>query len=189
MGPDTEANPRSLTRLPRGWLVAAAVIPLVLIVVFGLLLAARLGILHEGVELGDPAPPIVLADLSGNPWRLADHAGQPVIVYFWGTWCPSCLDEFALLQSALDDPADAGLAVVGIVVRDRSEAVAAFIAQTGANWPSAMDPGEAVAGAYGIYGAPEAFFIDGSGTVRARQIGPLTADDLQEHLATILPAD
>lgn len=193
MGPDTELVTDSsgppLSRLPRGWLISAAVVPLVLATVLAVVLAIRLGVIHAGIEVGDPAPPIVLADLAGEPLRLSDHAGQPVIVYFWGSWCPSCIDEFPLLEAALVAHQPDGLTVLGVIHRDRSEPAAEFMTNLGATWSSGMDPDEAVAAAYGIYGAPEAFFIDGGGVVRARQIGPFTETDLQEHLATILPAD
>jgi cytochrome c biogenesis protein CcmG/thiol:disulfide interchange protein DsbE len=49
-----------------------------------------------------------------------------------------------------------------------------------------MDPGEEVAQAYGIYGPPETFFIDAEGIVVARQVGPLSGDDLDRHLARLL---
>lgn len=187
--PITDPSGPPLSRLPRGWLISAAVIPLVLAGVLTYLLAVRVGVIHAGVDVGDPAPAIVLADLDGAPLRLSDHAGQPVIVYFWGSWCPSCIDEFPLLEDALAAHAADGLTVLGVVHRDRSEPAAAFMASLGATWSSAMDPDEAVAGAYGIYGAPEAFFIDRAGVIRSRQIGPFNAADLQENLATILPAD
>ena len=187
--PLTESSGSPLSRLPRGWLISAAIVPLALATILGVVLAVRVGVIHAGIEVGDPAPPIVLADLSGQPLRLSDHAGQPVIVYFWASWCPSCIDEFPLLEVALTAHAADGLTVLGVIYRDRSEPAAAFMSSLGATWSSAMDPDEAVAGAYGIYGAPEAFFIDGGGVVRARQIGPFTEADLQEHLATILPGD
>jgi hypothetical protein len=49
-----------------------------------------------------------------------------------------------------------------------------------------MDPGEQVAQAYGIYGPPETFFIDANGVVRGRQIGQLSAADLERQLALAL---
>ena len=56
----------------------------------------------------------------------------------------------------------------------------------GAGWPAVMDPGENVAQQYGIFGPPESFFIDAGGTIVARQIGQLSAADLERHLAQIL---
>jgi cytochrome c biogenesis protein CcmG/thiol:disulfide interchange protein DsbE len=75
---------------------------------------------------------------------------------------------------------------VGIVFRDSSEAARGFMTRFDARWPAAMDPGEAVAQEFGIYGPPETFFIDRQGVVRGRQIGQLTATDLERQLGLAL---
>jgi len=49
-----------------------------------------------------------------------------------------------------------------------------------------MDPGDAVAMQYAIIGPPDSFFIDRDGVVVSRQIGPLSAADLERRLAGIL---
>ena len=82
-----------------------------------------------------------------------------------------------------------GLAVLGIVVRDNSESARSFMARMGADWTAAMDPGGMTATSFGISGAPESFFIDRDGVVRGRQIGRLTASDLQRQLALTLNPD
>jgi cytochrome c biogenesis protein CcmG/thiol:disulfide interchange protein DsbE len=106
-----------------------------------------------------------------------------VIVNFWASWCLPCVEEFPLLAAALDDHADIGLAVIGIVYRDRSEAARAFGERIGADWPLAMDPGEAVARAYGVYGPPESWLIGPDGRVVSRQIGPYSAEELEAQLS------
>ena len=141
----------------------------------------------SGAQVGRPAPDFALADLSGEPIRLADLRGRPVVVNFWGSWCPPCVEEFPRLANAVDEHADDGLVVIGIVYQDRFTSARDFMESFGATWPAAMDPGGRVAAAYGIYGAPETFFIDRDGIVAARQIGPFTEDSLERHLARILP--
>jgi cytochrome c biogenesis protein CcmG/thiol:disulfide interchange protein DsbE len=78
--------------------------------------------------------------------------------------------------------------VVGIVYRDTSQAASAFMTRMGATWPAAMDPGERVAQAYGVYGAPESFFIDANGVVRGRQLGQLSMADVARHLTATYAA-
>jgi cytochrome c biogenesis protein CcmG, thiol:disulfide interchange protein DsbE len=166
-------------------LVVAALVPVVLLAAWALLLATR-GLPAAGPQVGDPAPEFALADLDGQPLRLADLGGRPVIVNFWASWCGPCVEEFPVLARALREHREEGLVVVGIVVRDNSEAARGFMARMGAGWPAAMDPGEEVARRFGIYAPPETFFIDADGTIVARQIGQLTAGDLDRQLALIL---
>jgi cytochrome c biogenesis protein CcmG/thiol:disulfide interchange protein DsbE len=174
-----------LARLPRWWLILAAIVPLVLVVAW----AGGSVTFTAAVRVGDRAPDFALADLDGRPVRLTDYAGQPVLLNFWASWCvPECLEEFPLLDAALAAHADDGLAMIGIVYRDRSEAARDFAAQLGAGWPQVMDPGEAVARAYGVYGPPESWLIDRDGRVFSRQIGPYREEELMAELDRLLAA-
>jgi cytochrome c biogenesis protein CcmG/thiol:disulfide interchange protein DsbE len=174
-----------LRRLPRRILVVAALVPLVLLCVLGMLLLSRLPT-TSATAVGNPAPDFSLADLDGNPVRLADLRGRPVILNFWASWCGPCVEEFPLLRDAATTHADDGLVVVGVVYRDRSEAARDFMARNGGTWAAAMDPGDRVADAYGVIGPPETYFIARDGTIAGRQFGPIDADSLGRQLATIL---
>lgn len=169
--------------------MVAVVTPLVLVAILGSLWVAGAGLLTPALRVGDRAPQFALADLDGRPVRLSDYAGRPVIVNFWASWCLDCVEEFPLLAEALDAHEGEGLVVIGIVYRDRSEAARAFADQLGATWPLVMDPGEAVARAYGVFGPPESWLIGGDGVVVGRQIGPFTREGLEAQLDRLLSAD
>jgi cytochrome c biogenesis protein CcmG/thiol:disulfide interchange protein DsbE len=172
-------------RLPRGYYVASALVPILLLAAWGALLLARPA--PGGLaQIGSAAPAFVLADLDGNPLRLGDLHGRPVIVNFWASWCGPCVAEFPVLAKAAQSHQAEGLAVVGIVYRDRSEAASRFMRRMGATWPTAMDPGDAVAGQFGVIGPPETFFIDRNGLIVGRQIGQLSTADMQRGLDQIL---
>lgn len=171
--------------LPLRYLVAAAIAPLVLLVLWGALLLSRGGA-PTGALIGTQAPAFALADLDGNPVRLADLRGRPVIVNFWASSCGPCVEEFPLLAAALERHRSEGLAIVGIVYRDRSESAREFMMRLGATWPAVMDPAETVATSYGVIGPPESYFIGRDGIVAGRQIGQLSQSDLDRQLAAIL---
>ncbi len=175
----------NLRRLPLRHLVVAATLPMVLIALLGIVLLARAP-LGSATRIGAPAPDFTLADLDGAPIALAELRGRPVVVNFWASWCGPCVEEFPLLRAAAAEHADDGLAVIGIVYEDRSEAARDFMARNGATWPAAMDPGGRVAEAYGILGPPETFFIGRDGTILARQLGQFSASSLESHLAAII---
>ena len=172
-----------IRRLPRAYLVTAAVLPLILLA----LLLGRLTLGAAPTQLiGSSAPDFALADLDGNPVRLADLRGRPVIINFWASYCASCVEEFPLLKSAIAQHRTDGLAVVGVVFQDRSEAARAFMSRMQATWPAAMDVTGDVAQAYGVFAPPESFFIDRQGRIAGLQIGELSSKDLDRQLATIL---
>ena len=174
-----------LRRLGLPHLVVAALAPLLLLSLLGAFLMAR-SAPATATAIGNVAPDFALADLDGNPVRLADLRGQPIILNFWSSYCGPCVEEFPLLREAAERHADDGLIVVGIVWRDRSEAARDFMRRNGATWATAMDPGERVARDYGILGPPETYFIGRDGTIVARQIGQISSSSLDEKLAAII---
>ena len=172
-------------RLPLAYLVAASVLPLILLAVLGWrLLVAQPA--TPAATIGSVAPGFTLTDLDGKTVSLADLRGHPVIVNFWASWCGPCIEEFPLLQQAATAHAADGLVVVGIVFSDRADAARAFMTKMGGDWPTAMDPGGSVAANYGIYAPPDTFFIDRTGVIAGRQIGQLSQADLARQLDTIL---
>lgn len=175
-----------LRRLPLRLLVVAAVAPLLLLVALGITLLGRLPAAPPPATVGSVAPSFSLVDLDGAPVRLEDFRGRPVVVNFWASWCVPCVEEFPLLRDAAERHAAHGLAVIGIVYQDRSEAARDFMARNGGTWPAAMDPGERVARAYGVIGPPETYFIGRDGTIVARQIGQFSAVSLEAKVAAIL---
>jgi cytochrome c biogenesis protein CcmG, thiol:disulfide interchange protein DsbE len=174
-----------LRRLPLPVLVVGALVPLVLI---ALLVALRVvnAPTESPTAIGNVAPDFRLTDLNGDAVRLSDYRGRPVIVNFWASWCGPCIEEFPLLRDAAEAHADEGLAVIGIVYEDRSEAARDFMERNGGTWPAAMDPGGTTAAAYTIFAPPETYFIGRDGRIVARQIGQFSRASLEQKVAAII---
>ncbi len=81
-----------------------------------------------------------LAELDGTQiLRLADYAGTPMVLNFWGSFCPPCVAEMPMLhQQALNFP---GVQFVGIAVDDRLKARAFLQSQT-VTYPQLLAPGQ-----------------------------------------------
>ena len=58
---------------------------------------------------------IVLSDLSGKQHSLSQYAGKWLIINYWATWCPPCLEEVPELVALYDDRKDKDLMVIGVV--------------------------------------------------------------------------
>ncbi len=137
--------------------------------------------------LGDPAPEIVALTLDGEPFRLSDLRGQPVILNFWGQSCVPCRDEFPLLGAKQAQFAGDGLAIVGILTNDPPGPAIDFVAEYGATWPTVVDPDKVAKTAYRVVGRPQTYFVDRSGVIRSIQVGELTDEDFDRQYARIAP--
>jgi len=87
---------------------------------------------HEHAALADSLPEIVLDDLAGTPTALSTHAGQPLLINFWATWCAPCLREIPMLKRFHEE--DPAIRVVGIAV-DRFNDVVEYAAEMDFNYP------------------------------------------------------
>jgi len=68
--------------------------------------------------VGDPAPGISAADLSGRMLRLADFRGKVVLLNFWTSWCPPCRDEMPGFQKVYLACEDKGFVVIAVAVNE-----------------------------------------------------------------------
>lgn len=116
-------------------------------------------------------------------------AGRPVVLLFFGAWCPSCHQELPPLARAVKAQNDAGgrlstVKVIGVDDLDSPSSARSFIEQSGVTFPVAYDPNTDITQQkYGFDGDPYAVFIKGDGTidriVRGAVLTPasLTADE------------
>jgi cytochrome c biogenesis protein CcmG/thiol:disulfide interchange protein DsbE len=147
--------------------------------------ATRPGAGTETIAKGQPVPDIVGTTLDGQPFRLSDLRGKPVVVNFWGPSCVPCRDEFPLLKAKLAQHGPEGLAIVGVLMDDPPEPARDFVARYGAEWPTVVDPDKAARNAFQVAARPQTYFIDSAGVLRSIQIGEVVDADFERQYALI----
>jgi len=124
----------------------------------------------------------------GAPVEMGAWRGRPLLLNFWATWCPPCVEELPLLNTFYRAQQARGWGVLGVAV-DRAEAVRPFLRRLPLDFPVA------VAGMAGVEwtrrlgnpqgGLPFTVLFDGQGQIVQRKIGQLRADDLTEWAAQL----
>ena len=132
-----------------------------------------------------PAPAIVGSTLDGAGFDLSAYTGKPVVINFWGPSCVPCRDEFPLLEAKVAEHAADGLTVVGVLTDDPVEPARSFVTQYGGTWPTVIDPDKSIKTAYRVAARPQTYFVDGTGVIRAIQVGELTDADFERSFAKI----
>jgi cytochrome c biogenesis protein CcmG, thiol:disulfide interchange protein DsbE len=139
----------------------------------------------ESPLIGKPAPEFTLLDLDGNTYSLSELRGKPVVINFWSTWCPPCIQEHPWLERASQQYAGR-VHFLGVIYQDDPETIRRFLRQRGAWGPALVDPDNRVALAYGVFGPPETFFVDAQGTIVDKVIGAVPPRYLSEKLDELL---
>jgi cytochrome c biogenesis protein CcmG/thiol:disulfide interchange protein DsbE len=136
------------------------------------------------------APAVTAPTLDGPTFRMADLAGQWVLVNFFATWCVPCRQEHPHLVRFDDRHRVIGdAAVVGVIFDDSPDAVRRFRRQEGGSWPMLLDPDGRIGVDFGVAGVPESFLIDPNGVVVAKIVGGVRDDELEGLLARAINRD
>lgn len=124
-----------------------------------------------------------LPDLRGVEHKLSDYRGKWVVVNYWATWCPPCLEEIPELIDFHDKHKNTDAVVLGVNFEDISvEQLKDFVESIGITYPVLrQQPGPR--GAFGsIPGLPTSYLINPQGELAARNVGPLTAEVIERYM-------
>jgi len=138
--------------------------------------------------VAQPGPEFSMLDLAGKKHNIKDWQGKVVLLNFWATWCPPCLEEIPGFIELQDAYGDQGLQVVGVAVDD-TQAVQAFADGVGFNYPilpgdtDAIELSRRYGNAQGIL--PYSVFMNRNGEVIQIVRGELSKDRAKKILSQL----
>jgi cytochrome c biogenesis protein CcmG/thiol:disulfide interchange protein DsbE len=164
-------------------------LPLAAFIVLVVFLAIGLNLNPREVPsplVGKPAPAFDVPQLAAPDKRFAtrDMQGKVWLLNVWASWCVSCRQEHPLLvelgQSGI-------VPIVGLNYKDQRSDGLGWLRQHGDPYVlSAFDGDGRVGIDYGVYGVPETYVIDKAGTIRYKQIGPVTPEALEQKILPLV---
>lgn len=126
---------------------------------------------------------LTITDVQGVEHRLADQRGKWVVVNYWATWCPPCLEELPELELFHNTHREHDAVVWGMNSEDlKLEELIGFLQHEAISFPvfQVAPGGNSPFGA--VPGIPTTFLISPKGDVVARQVGGVSAEDLETFI-------
>ncbi|NEW06126.1 redoxin domain-containing protein [Paenibacillus sp. SYP-B3998] len=137
-------------------------------------------------QVGDKATEFSLIGLDGKTHELSDYKGKPLLINFWGTFCPPCKEEMPALQRQYDKWSQQGVVFLEVNVDKNKVTVQSFMDQYKLNMPVLLDAKEQVRKMYGVMDYPTTFFIGADGKVEVKKIGQMSELFIDETLTKLV---
>jgi peroxiredoxin len=145
--------------------------------------------LHETVvNAGDRAPSFSIKADNGKTFTPKDFGGKLLLVNFWATWCPPCVEEIPGLNEMAHQLGPKGLVILAISQDKDANAYKQFLERNPLAFPTVRDPSEDIQLGYGTLQIPESYLIDQNGKVVEKYISsqPWASPRMIEHVQSLL---
>lgn len=135
------------------------------------------------------APDFTASTLTGSRLSFSSYRGRVVLVNFWGSWCTPCRAEAPVLAAVAAKYRPAGVAFLGVDLRDSAASAQAFEHGFGISYPSVSDPSSVVTLDFSakvpIAGTPTTLVIDRTGRIAGAVFGQADYSELTTLLAKV----
>jgi peroxiredoxin len=127
------------------------------------------GVVKSQVER--KAPSFCLKTLEGDQVLLDDLKGKNILLKFWATWCPSCLEELPMMQKFSEGKKDQLIILLPAIDGEKERKVRRHIERNKITLPVLLDPKAKTARAYGVHMIPVSFLINREGLIVGTVVG------------------
>lgn len=117
------------------------------------------------IQVGDTAPNFTVTTDQGKTITRENFGGKLLVLNFWATWCPPCIEETPSLNTFAQTFAKDGVVVLGVSIDRNPNLYRRFIAKYDIGYPTVRDPDANISASYGTFQLPETYIIDSSGKV------------------------
>src|SRR5262249_19358569 len=117
------------------------------------------------------APDFEFVDQDGRRAQLSQFRGDVVLLNFWATWCPPCVQEIPDLEVLSRKFQDRKLHVITVSVDSNLNDLRTFYKENNLTLPVHLDNDHQISSMYGVYKFPETFLIDADGVIQQHYIG------------------
>jgi peroxiredoxin len=161
---------------------------LILLLTVGLIWVVS-GTLEQHVTVaGDTAPDFRVLTANGRTVTPKEFGGKLLVLNFWATWCPPCIEETPSMNQFADLMRAKGVVVLAVSVDRSEENYKKFLKRYNVSYETSFDPEADVSASYGTFQFPETYIIDKTGKVIEKIISNqnFTDPEFVDHIAKLL---
>lgn len=129
-------------------------------------------------------PPLSLPDLNGIKRQLSDYRGKVVLVNFWASWCPPCIEEMPSMQRLYQKMKNRPFEILAVNIGEKKNVILKFKKQLGIDFPVLLDQKGQAYKEWKVYVYPSNFLLDPQGQLRFGAPGGVVWDG-PEAITTI----
>ena len=158
----------------------------VLCLLFAGLLLPSLGCRSDKpTQIGTQAPNFTVSD-GQKTVTLSQFRGKPVVLNFWATWCPPCIEEVPSIVAMQKEMGDK-VVVLAVSIDVDNDAYTKFTEKRMPGVLTVRDGDQKVSSLYGTFGWPETYIIDPNGIIRRKFIGAQdwTSPEIIDYLSKL----
>ena len=126
---------------------------------------------------GEQLPPFALKDTKGETHDLADLRGQVVVVNFWASWCPPCVEEMPSLERLQDRMEGKPFKLLAVNMGEDEDRVRPFIEEMGYTYPILLNPPQEMTREHNVRGLPVSFIVGPDGDIVYRRVGEILPEE------------
>jgi peroxiredoxin len=145
--------------------------------------------IHEKlVNVGDSAPDFSITADNGHQVSLSNFGGKVLVLNFWATWCPPCVEEMPSLNQFAAQFKNKGVVVLGVSVDKDAAAYKNFVRNLDPAFLTARDPEMKINLEFGTVQYPETYIINSQGKVVNKIISSAnwTDDKMVSYVQSLL---
>jgi len=117
------------------------------------------------VNAGDKAPDFKVTTEHGKTITRDNFGGKLLVLNFWASWCPPCIEETPSLEDFAREFAPQGVVVLGVSNDGNDGQYRRFLQRFHVEFETTRDPGNNISASYGTFQLPETYLIDRNGRV------------------------
>lgn len=177
---------KSLSTIAAGFMIGAGLGIFILVMLAVIILNNRIDESRNPTTpyVDGSAPGFNLINLDGENLKLSDYLGTNVLINFWATWCPPCIEEMPAIERAYQ-LYQGEIVVIAVNISESEQTVRQFVEENGLTFEVMIDKNGAIERLYRIRGYPTTFLINEKGIIEVRHEGYMSEDVLNGYLERV----